>query len=86
MMKSFPDVPESVLRTIDAPTLVMAGDRDVILPEHSIQLARLVKHGELAVFPGSAHGTYLGTAEGRKPSSPLPGIAVELIETFLAAR
>jgi pimeloyl-ACP methyl ester carboxylesterase len=84
MMKSFPDVPESVLRTIDAPMLVMVGDADVVSPEHAMRLARLVKRGELAVFPGSAHGTYLGSAEGKKPGSPLPDLAVTMIEAFLA--
>ena len=32
MMKSFPDIPEDKLRGIEAPTLVMLGDQDVILP------------------------------------------------------
>jgi pimeloyl-ACP methyl ester carboxylesterase len=86
MMKSFPDVPESALRTIRAPTLVMVGDRDVTLPEHSLQLSRLVPHGELAVFPGSGHGTYLGTAESRQPGSALPQLALTMIETFLRER
>jgi pimeloyl-ACP methyl ester carboxylesterase len=83
MMKSFPDVSPPVLRAVDAPTLVMAGDSDVILPEHSIELARLVKHGQLAIFPGSGHGTYLGTAESRRPGSPLPALALAMIEAFL---
>jgi pimeloyl-ACP methyl ester carboxylesterase len=86
MMQSFPDIPETVLRAIDAPTLVMVGDADVVSPEHSFQLSRLVKHGELAVFPGSGHGTYLGAAEAAKPGSPLPDLATTMIEAFLDGR
>jgi hypothetical protein len=55
----------------------------VVLPEHSLKLSRLVRHGELAVFPGSGHGTYLGVAEAAKPGSPLPDIAVTMIDAFL---
>lgn len=86
MMRSFPDVPEAVVRTVGAPTLVMVGDADVILPEHALRLSRLVKHGQLAVFPGSAHGTYLGVAEATKPGSPLPDLALAMIEAFLEER
>jgi len=67
-----------------APMLVMVGDADVVLPEHSLKLARLVPHGQLAVFPGSGHGTYLGVAEAAKPGSPQPDLAVAMIEAFLA--
>jgi pimeloyl-ACP methyl ester carboxylesterase len=84
-LRDFSDVPEAALRAIRAPMLVMVGDHDVILPEHALQLSRLVPHGELAVFPGSAHGAYIGAAEATKPGSPLPEIAVTMIEAFLAA-
>jgi pimeloyl-ACP methyl ester carboxylesterase len=83
MMTSFADVPEERLRTVRAPTLVMMGDRDVVSVEHAARLARLVPAGELAVFPGSAHGTYLGVAEAAVPGSPLPDLAISMIEAFL---
>ena len=83
MMQTFRDIPESSLQAIEAPTLVMVSDHDVVSVEHSARLTRLVKHGELAVFPGAVHGTFLGAAEGAQPRSPLPAIAVELIERFL---
>ncbi len=86
MMKSFTDVPEAALRAIGAPMLVMIGVKDVVLPEHAAQLARLVPHGQLAVLPGSEHGTYLGAAEGAKPGSPLPDLALAMIEAFLDQR
>jgi len=86
MMLSFTDLPAAALRAIRAPMLIMAGDADVVTLEHEAQLARLVPHGQLAVFPGSGHGTYLGVAEAAKPGSPLPDLAVAMIEAFLDER
>jgi pimeloyl-ACP methyl ester carboxylesterase len=83
MLQTFDDIPEAAIRAIDAPTLVMVADKDVILPQHAMQLARLVPHGDLAVLPGSGHGTYLGAAEAAKPGSPLPDLAVAMIDSFL---
>ena len=83
MMNGFVDVTDDELRAITAPTLIMLGDRDVILPEHAVQLARLVRRGELAILPGAEHGAYLGVAES--PSSPaLLEVGATLIEDFLA--
>ena len=85
MLRAFTDIPEATLRTIQAPTLVMVADHDVIRPEHAVSLFELLPHAQLAVFPDSIHGTYLGALEGVKAGSPLPGIAVTMIETFLDA-
>jgi pimeloyl-ACP methyl ester carboxylesterase len=86
MMKAFTDIPEASLRAIDAPALVMVGDADVMPTEHAAQLARLLPHAQLAVLPGSSHGTYLGAVEGAKPGSLLPDIALAMIDAFLAER
>jgi pimeloyl-ACP methyl ester carboxylesterase len=85
LMTGFPDMPESTLRAMKVPTLVMAGDRDVIVPEHSVRMAQLIPGAQLAILPGSAHGTYLGAAEAAVPGSPLPEITLRLVEAFLAA-
>jgi len=83
MMQTFPDIPEATLHALTMPVLVMVGDHDVIRIEHAAQLARLVPHGELAVFPGSIHGTYLGAVEGVTPETPPPTVAATMIEAFL---
>ncbi|HEY6476351.1 MAG TPA: hypothetical protein VI456_07185 [Polyangia bacterium] len=64
----------------------MVGDHDVMSVEHDAQLARLLPHAELAVMPGSHHGTYLGAAEGASPGSPLPDLATRMIEAFLTGK
>jgi pimeloyl-ACP methyl ester carboxylesterase len=82
MMRSFTDLSEDQVRAIEAPTLVMLGDQDVVLPAHAERLARLVKHGQVALMPG-AHGTYLGVAESPLPSPQLFEQALGTIEKFL---
>jgi pimeloyl-ACP methyl ester carboxylesterase len=85
MMKTFADLPDAKLRAIAAPTLVMLGDQDVILPEHAAQLYKLVKNGQLAIFPGAQHGAYLGVAESGPPSTRLVELGLATIENFLTA-
>lgn len=45
---------EDVAR-IEAPTLVMAGDRDVVTLEHLIDLYRAIPRAKLCILPGAAH-------------------------------
>jgi pimeloyl-ACP methyl ester carboxylesterase len=84
LMATFRDLPEASLRTIAAKSLVMVADRDVMSVEHAARLMRLLPNGELAVMPGSRHGTYLGAAEGAVPGSPLLGLGATIIESFLS--
>lgn len=84
LMQAFRDIPEASLRAITAKALVMVGDRDVMSVEHVARLARLLPHGELAVMPGSAHGTYLGALEGARAGTPLVDLALSTIQAFLA--
>jgi pimeloyl-ACP methyl ester carboxylesterase len=84
MMRGFEDLPEAALRALPGPALVMVGDGDVMSVEHAARMARLIPGGRLAVLPGSAHGTYLAAAESARPGSPLPDLAVAMIEAFLA--
>lgn len=44
------------LRTIDAPTLVVAGDRDPFVPvAQALALSRRVRDGRLLILPGAGH-------------------------------
>lgn len=84
MMRSFHDIDPAALHSITVPTLVMLGDRDVITPEHAVELAHAVAHGELAIFPAAQHGEYIGVAESPRPDSRLLAHGLETLETFLA--
>ncbi len=46
-----PDTRREVLAKISAPTLVMAADRDVIIPEHTLELFRSIKGAKLCIVP-----------------------------------
>jgi pimeloyl-ACP methyl ester carboxylesterase len=51
-----PKIPRQNLSRITAPTLIMAGDRDVITLEHTIELFRAIPKAQLCIVPGSSHG------------------------------
>jgi pimeloyl-ACP methyl ester carboxylesterase len=50
--KGFPD---DDVRAIQAPTLIMQGDRDGVRPEHAVELMRLIPRSQLAIFPDGDH-------------------------------
>jgi pimeloyl-ACP methyl ester carboxylesterase len=49
---ALPYVELSELPRVAAPTLVMAGDHDMVTPEHAAAIARAIPQGRLAVVPG----------------------------------
>ena len=50
-----PDIQKEEPAKIAAPTLVMVGDRDSVIPEHTIELFGSIKRAQLCVIPGTAH-------------------------------
>lgn len=50
-----PDIAAASLQTITAPTLVMAGDMDVIRNAHTLEIFDNIPNAHLAIFPGSTH-------------------------------
>ncbi|MFY3744802.1 alpha/beta fold hydrolase [Anaeromyxobacter sp. Red801] len=76
-MLEFRDWTDAEVRSISVPVLVVAGDRDAVLPEHAVALARLLPDARLAVLPGTDHD---GVVRGR------PGWLVPMIEAFLDER
>jgi pimeloyl-ACP methyl ester carboxylesterase len=56
LMLDYPNIPYSKLAGIKAPVLIMAGDRDVIRPEHTLKLFQNIPNSHLCILPGSTHG------------------------------
>lgn len=54
-MRRFSDIPVEKIRAIKSPALVVVGDRDVVLPEHAVELSRLIAGSQLAVLPSTDH-------------------------------
>ncbi len=50
-----PDIQREELAKITAPTLVMVGDRDAVIPEHTLELFRSIKGAQLCIIPGTTH-------------------------------
>jgi len=61
---AFPDWPDDAVGSIDAPTLVVAADADVVLPGHAAEMARLLPRGRLAILPLTDHGGLLFARAG----------------------
>jgi pimeloyl-ACP methyl ester carboxylesterase len=74
-MLEFTDWPPEMLRSIDAPTMVVVADGDIVRPEHAVEMFRLLPHARLAVLPGTDHMTLLQRADW----------LVSMIEAFLDA-
>jgi pimeloyl-ACP methyl ester carboxylesterase len=50
-----PNISLAQLKTIMAPTLVMAGDRDVISDVHTLEIFHALPNAHLTIFPGATH-------------------------------
>jgi pimeloyl-ACP methyl ester carboxylesterase len=82
-MRRFADVPDSDLRALRAPTLVLLGDRDIVKPEHAVELTHLIPNARLVILIGG-HGDYLG--EVIMPQrAHAPELTAGLVEEFLDA-
>jgi pimeloyl-ACP methyl ester carboxylesterase len=50
-----PHIDPKALETITAPTLVLAGDHDMIRDEHTLVIYHHLPNAELCIFPGATH-------------------------------
>lgn len=82
-MRSFPDIPDEQIKSITAPTLIITGDQDIALPEHSVEMQRMIPGARLAVLPGG-HGEYIGEITTPQ-DSVLYKATVHLVNKFLDA-
>jgi pimeloyl-ACP methyl ester carboxylesterase len=81
-MRRFEDVPDDQVRSVRAPTLIVLGDRDIVKPEHGVELALLIPGARLLILP-AGHGDYLGEAVMAPGESRYPELTAWLITQFL---
>ncbi len=55
LLMTQPDISPESLQQIEAPVLVMAGDKDIIRSEHSVEIFDHLRQAHLAILPGSTH-------------------------------
>lgn len=56
MWASEPNFTREAMRSIKAPTLIIVGDRDIITPEHAVEMFRTIPNAQLCVVPNAGHG------------------------------
>ena len=81
-MLEFKDMNPNDIHSIQAPVFIINGDADVVLPEHAVEMFRLLPHAKLAIMPGG-HGECIGEIESAGKQSALPVLTVAMIEEFL---
>ncbi|MEY8352218.1 alpha/beta hydrolase [Lachnospiraceae bacterium 54-53] len=59
MMLKEPHISGKELERISIPTLVLAGERDMIRESHTRFLASKIKNSRLKILPGEGHGSYV---------------------------
>lgn len=75
MDKGIKDIPAETIRGLEAPTLIIIGDSDLVRPESAVEMFRLLGGGvfgdmppglpdsQLAILPGTSHVTMVDQAE-----------------------
>lgn len=81
-MVNFKDIPDEQIKSIKAPTLIIIADKDVITPEHAIELHRQIANAELAIIPG-VHGEYIGEITTINPNTRESEFVAPMIQKFL---
>ncbi len=70
-MLHFKDWDDTTIGSVKSPTLIINGDKDVVLTSHALDMSRLIANSRLMILPAE-HGSYLGAIDFRE--NPDPGI------------
>lgn len=81
-MLRFKDWTDQDLRSIKAQTFIIAGDHDIVTPEHAAKMSKIVPNSTLMILPGT-HGSFIGEACTTEKGSKIPEVTVAIIEEFL---
>ena len=63
LMLREPDIPDSLLKSISARTLVLAGGKDLVVEKETRRIAAVIPGAKLNILPGEGHGTYIVHSE-----------------------
>lgn len=81
-MQTFEDWSDDVLKGIKSPTLFISGDKDVMKPEHVVEMWRLVEGSQLMILPAT-HGSYMMADFGGNIDEKLIDLTVSEVKKFL---
>jgi pimeloyl-ACP methyl ester carboxylesterase len=83
-MISFSDWDDELLQSIKAPSFLISGDRDVVLPGHAVKMAQLIPDSRLMILPGT-HGSFIGEICSTESSDEILSLTAAAIMEFLSA-
>ncbi|HYF66523.1 MAG TPA: alpha/beta hydrolase [Ohtaekwangia sp.] len=81
-MVTFQDIEDEQIKSIKAKTLIIIADKDVMTPEHAVEMYRLIDNSQLCIIPGG-HGEYIGEITTLRATCKDRDFVVPLIEKFL---
>lgn len=82
-MLQFTDWKDEFISSIKAPTLIISGDRDIVLPDHSVAMFNLIEDSRLMILPAT-HGSYIGVLEIPETNNEIVEMTVATIKEFLS--
>ena len=59
MLQTEPDMTAEDMRTIACPALIMSGEHDLIVADHTRLIGENIPGGEYRIIPGEDHGSYI---------------------------
>ncbi|MCL5031021.1 MAG: alpha/beta hydrolase [Bacteroidetes bacterium] len=81
-MVEFKGWSDEQISSIKVPTLIMAGNKDVMTLEHALEMNHRIPNSELVILPGT-HGYFLGEGMPANENSKIQAAAVAIIEEYL---
>lgn len=81
-MQNFKDWDQEIVISIQSPTLFISGDKDIMKPEHVVEMWRLVEGSQLMILPAT-HGSYMMADFDGNIDSNLIDFTANEVEKFL---
>lgn len=81
-MLHFKDWKDEDLASIKNPSLIIAGNKDVVTAEHTVKMSQIISNAQLMILPGT-HGSFIGEVCAAEEGSKMPEITVTMIKEFL---
>ena len=81
-MQHFKDWNDKDLASIKSPSLIIAGDKDVVTTDHLIKMSQIIPNSQLMILPGT-HGSFIGEICAAEEGSKMPEATVSMIKEFL---
>lgn len=81
-IRDFVETPDKDVKKVNAPALILIGDRDIVKLEHGRELTKLMRNARLSILPGN-HGSYFGDVAAAPGEPEMVEVTSKLVEAFL---